>query len=326
MAFGHCIADSQSQTAAGANSPDEANGRVRLGLQLAWQPQAQFAGYYVAQALGFYQEAGIDATIFSRLRLEPNHSPLERLRTGQVDLAILGLATAVRARGEGIALVNVAQTLPRSATILIANANAGIRRLADLQGRRVQLWRSDSAFAVERLLQLYQLDVQRIPQSTTVNLFLRGGVDAMTGMIYNEYHLLLDAGLEPQDLTIFRPAEYGLDFPEDGLYAMASNLAAKQAAIKAFVAASQRGWMQAFADPEQALELVLAEQKAVRIRANRGHQRWMLKQMRALMGEPDATGWDWRLRRDAVQRVAEALQHVRSMSVPLSDIEGLLGQ
>ena len=32
-------------------------------LQLKWVTQAQFAGYYVAQAQGFYEEEGLDVTI-----------------------------------------------------------------------------------------------------------------------------------------------------------------------------------------------------------------------------------------------------------------------
>jgi NitT/TauT family transport system substrate-binding protein len=32
-------------------------------VQLKWLPQAQFAGYYVAAAKGYYKEAGLDVTI-----------------------------------------------------------------------------------------------------------------------------------------------------------------------------------------------------------------------------------------------------------------------
>ena len=32
-------------------------------MQLKWVTQAQFAGYYVAKAKGFYKDAGLDVTI-----------------------------------------------------------------------------------------------------------------------------------------------------------------------------------------------------------------------------------------------------------------------
>jgi ABC-type nitrate/sulfonate/bicarbonate transport system substrate-binding protein len=80
-----------------------------LRLMLAWQPQAQFAGYYVAQARGFYREAGIEASILSMGHV---HSPRAALEAGEVDLAVLWLSTAIKARAEGVPLVNVAQLFP----------------------------------------------------------------------------------------------------------------------------------------------------------------------------------------------------------------------
>ena len=35
----------------------------KVTVQLKWLPQAQFAGYYVAAAKGFYKEADLDVTI-----------------------------------------------------------------------------------------------------------------------------------------------------------------------------------------------------------------------------------------------------------------------
>jgi NitT/TauT family transport system substrate-binding protein len=35
----------------------------KVTVQLKWLPQAQFAGYYVAQAKGYYKAEGLDVTI-----------------------------------------------------------------------------------------------------------------------------------------------------------------------------------------------------------------------------------------------------------------------
>jgi len=291
-----------------------------LRLMLAWQPQAQFAGYYVAQARGFYREAGIEACLLS---LGHARSPRAALETGEVDLAVLWLSTAIEARAEGVPLINVAQLFQRSSVVLIARSSSNVHRLSDLDGRRVGVWRNDPALPVEALLRTRGLEVKRVPQSQTVNLFLRGGVEAMSGMLYNEYHLLINAGLEPEALTVFRLSEYGIDFPEDGLYALEQTQREKSAAITAFVAATKRGWEQAFADPEGALDLVLQHQRAARVPANRIHQRWMLEQIRAVMGEPGEHGWDWRLRPKDVERVGEALQNLGMIDAMPADIERL---
>lgn len=303
-------------------SADQAPEPVRLRLMLAWQPQAQFAGYYLARERGFYRAAGIEAEILGG---GPERSPLAALRSGEADLAILWLATAIKARAAGVPLVNVAQVLPRSSLVLVARADSGIQGLDDLEGRRVAVWRGDTGLAVEALLRAHRLAVRRIPQSSTVNLFLRGAVDVMSATLYNEYHLLLDAGLEPEDLRVVRLADGGIDFPEDGLYVLEDTWRERRAPIEAFIAATRSGWEEAFADPEAAVDVVLRYQRAARIPANRIHQRWMLAQMRAAMGEPGPGGWEWQLSAEDLERVARTLYRLDLIADLPADLDRLRG-
>ena len=40
-----------------------ATAQEKVTVQMKWVPQAQFAGYYVALAKGYYKDAGLDVTI-----------------------------------------------------------------------------------------------------------------------------------------------------------------------------------------------------------------------------------------------------------------------
>ena len=51
-----------------------------------WQPQAQFAGYYVAYEKGFYRERGLDVKI---LRGGPERPPSEMLAQGRADFGTM---------------------------------------------------------------------------------------------------------------------------------------------------------------------------------------------------------------------------------------------
>src|SRR5512136_1934729 len=57
-----------------------------------WQPQAQFAGFYVAYEKGFYREEGLDVKI---LRGGPDRPPSEMLAQGWADFGTLQLAGGV---------------------------------------------------------------------------------------------------------------------------------------------------------------------------------------------------------------------------------------
>ena len=75
-------------------------------LQLKWVPQAQFAGYYVAQAKGFYKDAGLDVTIKPG---GPDVNPSQLIAGGGADVIVDWMPDALAAREKGVPLVNIAQ-------------------------------------------------------------------------------------------------------------------------------------------------------------------------------------------------------------------------
>jgi len=259
----------------------------KVTLMPLWTPQAQFAGYYVAERKGFYRDRGINLTIRTG---GPDHPAAEALAAGTAEFASLWLTTAVRLNDRGVAAVDVAQLMQRPGLVIVARQSSGIRSPADLNGKRMAVWEGDLRVAPEALVRRLGLSVRMVPVASSINLFLRNGADAMTAMLYNEYHTLLNAGLDPEELTILTPADHGIDLPEDGIYCLAMTRERSPALVAAFVAASFDGWQYAFAHPDHALDIVLQVMQDAHVPANRMHQRWMLARMRDLIDPPADTG------------------------------------
>ena len=270
-----------------------------------WVPQAQFAGYYVAQEKGFYRSRGIDLEISHG---GPDRSAVEDLKGGKADFAGMWLSTALQQRAAGFRLVNLGQIIQRSALMLVAKKASGIRTAADLQGKRVGLWGGDFAIQPRAFLKQHGLQVRIVPQSVTLNLFLRDGVDAASAMWYNEYHTILNAGLDPGELTTFFFQDFGLNFPEDGIYAREETYRADPALACALVHASLEGWAYAFSHPDEALDIVLKRMSGARIPANRQHQKWMLARLKDLVAPGDGTSTPGELRAADYESVAGTLQ------------------
>jgi NitT/TauT family transport system substrate-binding protein len=99
-------------------------------------------------------------------------------------------------------------------------------------------------------------------------------------MWYNEYHTILNAGLNPDELTTFFFYDYGLNFPEDGIYTLEKTFKKDPALARDFVKASMEGWLYAFSHPEETLNIVLNFMFKAKVPANRVHQKWMLERMK----------------------------------------------
>ncbi len=284
-----------------------------LTLMTRWTPQAQFAGYYVAKAKGFYTRQGIDLNI---LAASPSLTSVEALLHEKVDFSVIWLSTALRHHSSGADLVHLTQTMPRSSLLFVSRRSAGIDALKDLQGRSLGLWPGDLSLPARVLLDTKAIQVREIRQSGTVNLFLRGGVDAISAMKYNEYHHLLSAGLEPDELNVISVAAEGVDFPEDGLYTRKALTQTHPALVAAFMQASREGWRYAFQHPDEAIEIVLEQMRQAQLPASAVHQRWMLDQLRPLMLTPHGH-LDDQLQQAAFNRVYQTLQQRQLISQPV---------
>lgn len=263
-----------------ASSVAESTEPKKASFIAQWVPQAQFAGFYAAHEKGLYTKHGIELTI---LEGGPARSPLDYLLNRKADFATLWLTSGIQARAQGAKILNIGQITQRSALMLVAKKQRGILTPQDMQGKKVGLWGSFFRVQPEAFFRKYRLQVQVIPQSFSVNLFLRDGVDVASAMWYNEYHTILDAGINPEELTPFFFQDHDLNFPEDGIYALSETVERDPDLCRAFVMASMEGWKHAFDHPDETLDMVMKNLKAAHVPATRVHQKWMLERMKDLM-------------------------------------------
>jgi NitT/TauT family transport system substrate-binding protein len=278
--------------------------RRQVSFVPQWLPQAQFAGYYVAFEKGFYGRYGLEVNI---LRGGPERPSAEWLNRDAADFATMFLSTAIVERAKGTRLVNIGQILSRSSQVLIARKSSGINSWQDLRGKKVQLWGAELSIMPTVLFRRYGLQVTVIPQASTVNLFLRGGVDVVSAMWYNEYHAILDAGVEPADLVVFHLSDLGFNVPEDGIYCLETTFKKDPQGCCGFVRASLEGWRYAFDHEEEALDIVMKYVNEAKLPTNRPHQKWMLEHMREVIDLPESGGYETPLKEDDYKAVAGEL-------------------
>jgi len=251
----------------------------KVSLMPQWLPQAQFAGYMVALDKGFYKEAGLDVTL---LRGGPGEPPMEAVRSGRATFCTSWLSTGIQQKAAGEAILNIGQIIQRSGFILVSKKASGILSPADLNGKKVSLWPNFS-LQPRAFFRKYGVTVSPIPQGATMSLFLRSGVAAASAMWYNEYHTLLNSGLNEDELVTFFFDRHGLNFPEDGIYCLEKTLRQDPDLCRRFVRASLEGWQYAFSHREETLDVVMRYIREAHVGTNRIHQKWMLARMEDLI-------------------------------------------
>lgn len=299
-----------SPTPAANADPDQ------VVLQILWRPQAQFAGYMTAQDKGFFRQSGLKAVKLAWSTA--GDRPFDRLADGKADFCTGWLSEAIVERSRGKPLVHLAQVFQRSSLTLVAWSKSGIVTPADMTGKRVGLWGGNFDVQAQAFFRKYDIHPTIIPQSTSMVPFLRSAVDVASAMHYNEYHTLLESGVRPEELRVFALADYGVAFPEDGIYCTERTRRQRPDVCAAMVTACRQGWQYALDHEDETLETIMQYCREAGVRTNRNHQRWMLRSVAtAIRGRPDAPTAPWgSLSAKAFQSVADALVDQRLIGRP----------
>ena len=234
-----------------------------LTLQLKWVTQAQFAGYYVAKDKGFYEEAGLDVTINPG---GPDIAPPQVIAGGGADVIVDWMPSALASREKGVPLVNIAQPFKRSGMMLTCRKDTGITKPEDFRGKTLGVWFFGNEYPFLAWMAKLGIPtdgsaegVKVLKQGFNVDPLLQKQADCISTMTYNEYWQVIDAGIKPEDLVVFKYEDQGVATLEDGLYVLESNLQdpAFVDRMARFVAASQKGWAWARENPAEAAAIVL---------------------------------------------------------------------
>ena len=268
-----------------------------ISLQLQWVAQSQFAGYFAAKDLGFYEEEGLDVTI---LEGAVEIVPQQVVASGGAQFGVAWVPKVLESteKGEGsVNLVNIAQIFQRSGTLMVSFVDSGIESVADFDGRNVGSWGFGNEHELYAAMRAEVLDMACvIGQNFDMSALLSGELDAAQAMIYNEYAQVLEAVnpatgelYTPDDLNVINFNDVGTAMLQDHVFANAEWLAeegSEEIAVK-FLKATFRGWAYCRDNFDECVEIVLDNGSTL----GASHQAWQLNEINQLIWpSPDGIG------------------------------------
>ncbi|MFK4807103.1 ABC transporter substrate-binding protein [Microbacterium sp. ZW CA_36] len=283
-----------------------------IKLQLQWLPQAQFAGYYVAQEQGYFEEEGFDD-----VEIVPSGGdivPQDALVAGDVDFAIAWVPKVLGTlEATGVELTDIAQVFQKSGTLQVAWKGDGITSVSDFEGKRIGSWGFGNEWEIFAAMAAEDLDstsVSITTQDFSMNALLDRDVDAAQAMTYNEWAQILEV-VNPETGELYQPEDFDVISYEDTEGAMLQDAiwadtqrleedpAYADAAVR-FLKAVTKGWIYARDNPEEAATIVydIASNAEAAFPVGPVHQLWQMNEVNKLIwtgadfGLVDEAAWD----------------------------------
>ena len=234
--------------------PRAAQAQSAVSLQLSWLHSTQFAGSYIAQDRGFWQDAGLDVSLVQGGPNAPVEPPVVS-GTALVGISAADYTAAAVEQGAPFKILGVAmQKNPFAITSLTENP---VNVPKDLEGKRIGMALANTP-VLQALCTLNDVDIDAItivPTQYSPQPLVAGEVDCLLSW---ETDLPVAMTIQGVDNTTMLMADHGYSVHSQTYIATEDSLANRRDEIVALMSGEVRGWEAYREDTEAATDLTLS--------------------------------------------------------------------
>jgi NitT/TauT family transport system substrate-binding protein len=265
-----------------ACSAPESGSSDRVQLLLDWKAQMEHAGFFVAEAKGFYEREGISVEI-----LEGNGAPTtaQLVGNGTYKIGVSSGSATVMARGKGIPVVSLAVINQHSPVVIYSLAGTGLTKPEHLIGKRIGVnlggtkHREFQALLRKLGIEESEIQLMGMTESSPAPL-LAGQVDAMLGYTEDQP---VTVELRGEAVNRIALSDYGVDLYSTNIIVNETYLKDNPELVGRFLKASLEGWSYAVDHPKEAVDAYVA----ARPESNRAFNEANFSQLAVLLTSPD---------------------------------------
>ncbi len=218
----------------------------KVVLQLKWEHEFQFAGYYAAQWQGYYDDVGLDVEIRSAIRADKSIiTTSAEIQSGRAQFAV-GTLDILMSIDHGLEPVVLAPIFQRSPLALFSLKHTDISTLRKISKLRIVTTGSGGTKTeIEALFRSHGYDLSKIhfvdlPVTLDVLIADKADVIATYSVSAN-----FEAKEKDVELNEFHPADFGMAFYGDTLYTSYTYSQSDPDIVDKFTKASIKGWLYA---------------------------------------------------------------------------------
>lgn len=265
-----------------ACSTPETSKTDRVELLLDWKAQMEHAGFFVAEAKGFYEREGISVEI-----LEGSGAPTTArlIGNGTYKIGVSSGSATVMARSKGIPVVSLAVINQHSPVVVYSLATKRLTLPEHLIGKRIGVnvggtkHREFQALLLKLEIAETQIQLVGMTESSPAPL-LAGQVDAMLGYTEDQPVTVELRGVAVNRIAL---SDHGVDLYSTNIIVNEAYLQDSPEVVGRFLKASLEGWSYAVEHPEEAVDAYVSR----RPESNRAFNEANFSQLAVLLTSPD---------------------------------------
>ncbi len=246
-------------------------------LQLNGAHSFEYAGYYAAVEMGYYAEAGLNVSLKEG---QPGISSAGEVDAGHAQYGVSDSSLLLE-QHHGKSVVVLAVIMQHSPYLLLARQTQTIQ---DIVGKKSAI--APEAIELQAYLKTEEIPLEQIPVVGGLQdpqYLIDGRIDAMSASMLFQPYYLDRANFSYQT---YSPRTDSIDFYGDNLFTSTSEISKHPERVKAFRAASLRGWQYAMSHVDEVTNLIISKYSQ---RHPRPFYLYQAKQLQVLM-RPDIVG------------------------------------
>lgn len=260
-------------------------------IQLSWKAEPLFGGIYVAQAKGYFKEAGYEVTLVHGSGDDPAVQ-LIGAGTGPL-IGTAGGASTLIGRSKGIPIKSVLMIYPRTPTVMVSLPRSPISKPQDMLGKRIGLIPGGGTTNEYRALcEANGIDRAKVTEVTvdwSATPLLNGDVDAL---IFFEDTVPVQLAVQGKNPVLMRFRDFGVDLYALNIIANDSIIQKDPEGVKKLTQAIARGYEVVRSHPDEASDVFLKaypERDPAFVRAS---MKVVATMLGGKIGEQSREGWE----------------------------------
>lgn len=271
-----------------------ASAAEKVAFNMSWLPQGSVGGILVAKAKGFYDEAGLDVTVYQGYGGQRTVNEIDQ---GLFDIGYGDPVSVIlnRANGGKAVFVGSINTVWPGALCYLTKDGEGEKKLADFAGKSVGGGATSPVqnivpnWLVDNGLPKDHLKLLRMNPAVITSSFLEGKVDLAECWEGASLPILTEnAGESGKKIGMIKYRDFGLDMYGSGFVTTEQMLAEKPEVVDKFLDASYRGYEFLAQNPDESADLIVKQyptlEKSIVLE--------QIKQINALVRDPNAENKD----------------------------------